>query len=228
MATCSRCGNPVDFRYIGGRCIPLHASGGCGSRGGSSGTDFSGYHTSPESACFQTNCPKCGDGVFFIRHNGGSVWIDPPLGPPWYKHACFDDVSVTGQRSNLSSEYRLPVPAAGDDYTEEVILGVVSSTRVAPDRQFTDIFLETGASEFVSVTLKHNAGFLLGKLCVLHTTEKAVWPVDGERYRYAISRTHFGLVTCQKCNVLIAQKNLAKHLESKHSDSEQVDVESRL
>jgi hypothetical protein len=36
-------------------------------------------------------CPKCGAGVFFIRHNGGSVWVDPPLGWPWPKHPCFDE-----------------------------------------------------------------------------------------------------------------------------------------
>jgi hypothetical protein len=27
--------------------------------------------------------------VFFIRHNGGNVWVDPPLGWPWPKHSCF-------------------------------------------------------------------------------------------------------------------------------------------
>lgn len=37
-----------------------------------------------------TRCPECGADVFFIRHNGGSVWVDPPLGWPWPKHACFD------------------------------------------------------------------------------------------------------------------------------------------
>jgi len=37
-----------------------------------------------------THCPECGEDVYFIRHNGGSVWVDPPLGWPWPKHACFD------------------------------------------------------------------------------------------------------------------------------------------
>jgi hypothetical protein len=45
--------------------------------------------------CCPTNCPKCGAEVFFIRHNGGSVWVDPPLGWPWPKHGCFDDSSST-------------------------------------------------------------------------------------------------------------------------------------
>jgi hypothetical protein len=34
---------------------------------------------------------ECGQPVYFIRHNGGSVWVDPPLGPPWHKHRCYYD-----------------------------------------------------------------------------------------------------------------------------------------
>lgn len=37
-----------------------------------------------------TTCPRCKAEVFFVRHNGGSVYFDE-LGPPWPKHGCFDD-----------------------------------------------------------------------------------------------------------------------------------------
>jgi hypothetical protein len=40
--------------------------------------------------CLPTSCPICGASVYFVRHNGGSVWFDD-LGPPWPKHVCFDD-----------------------------------------------------------------------------------------------------------------------------------------
>ncbi len=40
--------------------------------------------------CRPTTCPICRGKVFFVRHNGGSVWFDD-LGPPWPKHGCFDD-----------------------------------------------------------------------------------------------------------------------------------------
>ena len=40
--------------------------------------------------CRATTCPVCGAEVYFVRHNGGSVWFDE-LGPPWLKHGCFDD-----------------------------------------------------------------------------------------------------------------------------------------
>jgi hypothetical protein len=40
-----------------------------------------------------TRCPKCGAYVYFVRHNGGNVWLDE-LGPPWPKHPCFDDEPI--------------------------------------------------------------------------------------------------------------------------------------
>jgi hypothetical protein len=43
-----------------------------------------------EDSTRPTNCPVCGEAVFFIRHNGESVWVDD-LGSPWPKHGCFDE-----------------------------------------------------------------------------------------------------------------------------------------
>ena len=37
-----------------------------------------------------THCLKCGADVYFVRHNGGSVWFDE-LGPPWPVHPCFEN-----------------------------------------------------------------------------------------------------------------------------------------
>ena len=42
-----------------------------------------------------TSCPICGSDVYFLRHNGGSVWLDE-LGDPWPKHPCFDDEYIAG------------------------------------------------------------------------------------------------------------------------------------
>src|SRR5690606_24347462 len=34
-------------------------------------------------------CPVCNARVFFFAaYNGGHVFFDPPLGPPWPKHPC--------------------------------------------------------------------------------------------------------------------------------------------
>ena len=55
-----------------------------------------------EDCCWRTTCPRCGAPVFFVRHNGGSVWFDS-LGPPWPKHQCFaDDPTSSRLRSRLA------------------------------------------------------------------------------------------------------------------------------
>lgn len=40
--------------------------------------------------CRSTRCPECQAKVFFIRHNGGSLWVEE-LGWPWPKHEHFGD-----------------------------------------------------------------------------------------------------------------------------------------
>ncbi len=44
------------------------------------------YPSDGNDFCRRTNCPECKEEVYFIRHNGGSVWIDPPCEWPWEKH----------------------------------------------------------------------------------------------------------------------------------------------
>jgi hypothetical protein len=46
-----------------------------------------------ENFCRPTSCPECGCRVYFVRHNGGSVWFDS-LGWPWPKHGCFDRMAT--------------------------------------------------------------------------------------------------------------------------------------
>mgnify|MGYP000899164306 FL=1 len=43
-----------------------------------------------EDVCGSAACPLCGASVFFVRHNGGSVWLDD-LGWLWPRHSCFAD-----------------------------------------------------------------------------------------------------------------------------------------
>ncbi len=50
------------------------------------------YRYESSEFCRPSTCPECGAEVFFIRHNGGSVWVDE-LGWPWPKHGCFDNSS---------------------------------------------------------------------------------------------------------------------------------------
>ncbi|HZV33150.1 MAG TPA: hypothetical protein VFB72_01135 [Verrucomicrobiae bacterium] len=107
MPTCNRCGEEIEFRYINGRCVPIHPDGGlhCGSWSGST-TDYgyrSDYHYLRQDFTRPTTCPECHAQVYFVRHNGGSVWFDD-LGWPWPKHACFDNDVPARQFTHLSAK----------------------------------------------------------------------------------------------------------------------------
>ncbi len=38
-----------------------------------------------------SRCPQCDARVYFLLHDGGSVWLDAPLAWPWPVHRCFAD-----------------------------------------------------------------------------------------------------------------------------------------
>ena len=83
MATCNKCGQAITFRYIDGRPVPIHEGGGwhCGFQAAGSSTYIPPRPQAPidwvdRDFTRPTTCPECGDPVFFIRHNGGSVWVD--------------------------------------------------------------------------------------------------------------------------------------------------------
>lgn len=78
---CEFCGESLSFRVIGGITIPLHPKGSVCM--GKSMYRVEGLHR-----CFVTECPQCYAKVYFVRHNGGSVWLDD-LGWPWPRHGCF-------------------------------------------------------------------------------------------------------------------------------------------
>jgi ssDNA-binding Zn-finger/Zn-ribbon topoisomerase 1 len=82
--TCDKCGGEIIFRTGDhGRVIPIHISGGCAGDGAGDPVRLDRF----EKSCWPTSCPICAAPVYFIRHNGGSVWVDD-LGSPWDKHAC--------------------------------------------------------------------------------------------------------------------------------------------
>ena len=219
MATCNKCGNQIEFRYVDGRCIPLHLHGQCNYTDGANTNDYSGYNISRESTCFSTHCPKCGDEVFFIRHNGGSVWIDAPLGPPWYKHSCLETSHAPSARKNLAFEYKLTIQNTQNEPETALTIGIVKSTRVDVLRKYSDLSFETGERPIRKLRLQHNAGFLLGKLCVYDTINAEIWPIDEPSYVYSVLRLLppiSDLISCPKCGVKLNPKNLLKHLKVKH------------
>lgn len=59
--------------------------------------------------CWRTKCPECNGPVFFVRHNGGSVWFDA-LGLPWPKHACMDSSTRYASWESTLLDIRETIP----------------------------------------------------------------------------------------------------------------------
>ena len=49
-----------------------------------------------------SSCSRCGATVFFVQHNGGSVFFDE-LGWPWEKHDCFASMPTTTGVASVSA-----------------------------------------------------------------------------------------------------------------------------
>lgn len=235
MAICSRCGNEIEFRYIDGRCIPLHLYGsGCGGSARSDVNDYPGYRRSKESTCFLTRCPECQDEVYFIRHNGGSVWIDPPLGPPWYKHPCMDFayVAAKGIRHPIISESAL----AKFKQCESLIIGIVKEAEASWSKRYSLINIETGRDTSIVLLMKNNAGFLVGRLVIYDQRGKSVSWVEDDSYRFnVIARIKPRLVKpaaqtlqieCPECLSRVAAGDIAEHLKRQHQFPWTIDLDS--
>ncbi|MEP4076493.1 hypothetical protein [Haloferula sp.] len=82
-STCRICGHEIRFRTINGRVVPIHPKQLCNAL--SRREDKEGR---PVDCLIPTSCPRCEKPVYFLRHNGGSTWLDD-IPYPWPKHECF-------------------------------------------------------------------------------------------------------------------------------------------
>ena len=116
--------------------------------------------------CRPTICPKCGGPVFFVRHNGGSVWFDE-LGWPWEKHGCFagdDRHGKAGLGDSLRSALR-EVTTEGRDGTLGVIVSSDRTTTVE-GRRYT-LLCGDGAMRRLMISSDYSQGLIMGRFGVL-------------------------------------------------------------
>lgn len=180
MQLCRECGRPVEFRFVDGRCIPLHTSGGCSDI--PSGQPFGSIKRSADTECRKTLCPKCRGIVYFIRHNGGSVWVEPPLGPPWERHACFER---EGARPAMAAPVN-PILAERLGKHEGLVTGVVLTCEVSKDRKQTILEVVIGADETLSLLVKGGADALLGQLAIIHPADRLLYWASKEGFGFRI------------------------------------------
>lgn len=127
MPTCWNCGEEILIRYMNGFPVPIHISGNwCsaakGAHAGNPGTVYESIQ-SFQDTCHKSKCPNCKGQVYFIRHNGGSVFVDS-LGWPWPKHGCFDEPNwlvYARERSDTSKKRRSPKNSKNYEFAGVVI-----------------------------------------------------------------------------------------------------------
>lgn len=87
---------------------------------------------SSDTSCSNATCPKCGKNVYFIRHNGGCVWLDG-LGWPWPKHACFQGEVSVHWFADLQANVDTHSGGASNQF--RIVLGIVGG--IQPDNAMT-------------------------------------------------------------------------------------------
>lgn len=121
-----------------------------------------------------TRCPVCQSEVAFIKHNGGSVWLDLPLGPPWYKHACFDEENTSQVRNSLKASFHKTQKSF--NYKTKII--VISSCVYNEHSGSTRLKANFDSDEVYSFSVRGDARIFVGRLCFVDESVKEVWPVD--------------------------------------------------
>lgn len=123
-----------------------------------------------------SSCPKCGQGVYFIRHNGGSVWLEPPLSPPWYKHPCFDtqdpskrlkNKSLVSQESEISDGYSIIV--------------TIEACEVYNNPSETHLFANIDGNKCQKIIVAGNAKNFVGELCLYNKTKQKLYALANDQ-----------------------------------------------
>lgn len=205
---CRDCGGPIIFRYECGRVVPIHLDGnGCPGR----------TNGAPrrEELYGNTRCPRCSRSVYFVRHNGGSVWVDS-LGWPWPIHGCF----ASETKTVLDPLYRAFAPSLVGPGAPVLLV------RVTQERAPQEIGLylrsiqhrsgmEFGVGDVLNeaAVLANGASPVLkpGGIAFLSSDRKRLWLSDGNEHVISLWKIH-----CAKCGDQIHPESMDGHCQECH------------
>ena len=219
---CNYCGGAIVFRHRGGALGIIHIDGTHCE--GSGRTNFTPQLvSSTESECRPTNCPRCGDEVFFIRHNGGSVWIEPPLGSPWEKHGCMYDGDTLVRRSlgPLIGKKR----RADFGGTDETYLAVVKFVEASANQKATLAKTIIPSGDSILILLKGDARRLVGELIIVDEGRSEVrsvadeikaWKVVGPTSLDGSEAINSTSLVCPACMAHISVSGIRQHFTQLH------------
>ena len=193
MPECKTCGGEIAFFTEGGVRKPIAISCTCSGRS----------NVQHENECRPAECPRCGASVFFVRHNGGSVWLDD-LGPPWPIHSCFAHEESTYVPADLAAFSGIIGFCTGWCYRSEYDL---TAYFIAPLTQ------KRNDRHRICFGLRGRDRVVIheGDLVCVFRTERFVY----SQRSGVISLVEF-LVACRHCGTALRPSDLAPH-ESGHS-----------
>ena len=112
----------------------------------------------------KTSCPICKQPVYFIRHNGGSVYVDE-LGWPWPKHGCFDNSNVPKWYNNFYQVSKVK---------NEALTGVI--TEVSSKIGILLLFIDFGriGKGKIEIDKTMLSDSIIGLLVLIKFTEKEI------------------------------------------------------
>jgi hypothetical protein len=106
MSFCAGCHQPINFRYIDGRCVPLGCACYSGARPAFRGTRvvpsepwLSGLGVVPWPVTYVTRCFWCPDLVYYHTNGYGDCVLFDELGPPWPVHRCWTEHCAERRRA---------------------------------------------------------------------------------------------------------------------------------
>lgn len=220
MTACHHCGGDIIFRHVDGALTPIHLDGrGCLGATAASARRF--YREFRESCCHMTACPECGEEVYFIRYNGGCVWVNPPLGPPWPKHRCFDRprpgrAAPAVSLISTSADYRI-------ENTNKVVIGVVQAAETTFFGKGTVLATEYNNALHRRLYVSGSVTHLAGKLVIINQSRRVISARGMPEFEYgliaslpAASMSDAPARLCRECDVAIRPSELAHHLATQH------------
>jgi hypothetical protein len=143
-----------------------------------------------DDLCRSTSCPQCRRPVFFVRHNGGSVWFDE-LGWPWPIHPCFlptkPRTSAATPAFTLHQGTNTTAAVAG---ALQDLVGTVKNARIGlathviqlgPAVRLITVTTGDGEDRYVVIEHKMAPSRLVGTIAVYSPTDLLVNFLCGER-----------------------------------------------
>jgi hypothetical protein len=218
MHSCEFCFSPGNFITQFGRRIFICSNSAChhgrGYRGAAASEvrTLGGYRTS-DSVCRPTTCPRCfATGVFFIRHNGGSTYVNPPLGRPWDVHECF--------RREPTGQIRI----ANEVKQRDGRYGVAKSSFSLSNERSTILCVETEGENLLLKLRGDAGGFLVGNVVLFQPSDRSVVSVENVVYRFSVlvyitdqDTTDQRNSKCPYCQEILPESKLLEHLNDVHS-----------